>query len=65
MKSTKHRRRLKEDYIMTKDEKIEKLKEMIDVLNMALEVLENNQSETKETNEKPFWFDKDQVDPRL
>lgn len=50
---------------MTKSEKIEKLKEVIEVLNMALEVLEDNQSETKKTNEKPLWFDKDQVDPRL
>lgn len=50
---------------MTTSEKIEKLKEIIDVLNMALEVLEEKEAEPKEVNEKPIWYDEDCVDPRL
>lgn len=50
---------------MTKSEKIEKLKEIIDVLNMALEVLEEKETEPKEVDQKPIWYDKDSVDPRL
>ena len=48
---------------MTENEKIEKLEEVIEVLTMALEVLKDNQTESNE--EPPWWYDKDQVDPRL
>ena len=50
---------------ITTDEAIEKLKTIIDVLNFALNALEEKQTATKATNEKPIWYNKDCVDPRL
>ena len=50
---------------MTTSRKIEKLKEIIDVLNMALEVLEEKEAKPKKNNQKPIWDEKDWVDPRL